>query len=94
MHNFVLGGNVSVVQRLLQVPEILNDMERKNKKGWTGLQKAIEKGHTDVAEAIKAIKQLNHQGNYLIPRRHEKQHFVFQSSKRQKSNLLTISYYN
>ena len=82
MHNFVLGGNVSVVQRLLQVPEILNDMERKNKKGKTGFDKAIEKGLTDVAEAIKAIKQLHHPGNYLIPRRHEKKHFVVASSKR------------
>ena len=82
------------MKRLLEIPEVLNDMESVNNKGQTGLDIALEKGHSEVAETIKAIKQLNHQGNYLIPRRHEKQHFVFQSSKRQKSNLLTISYYN
>ena len=67
------------MKRLLEIPEFLNDMERKNKNGQTGLDYAIEKGHTEVAETIRAMRQLHHQGNYLIPRRHEKHNFVFAS---------------
>ena len=67
------------MKRLLEIPEVLNDMERVNNKGQTGSDIAIEQGHTEVAETIKAIKQLNHPGNYLIPPMAEKHYFVFAS---------------
>ena len=76
MHNFSLsGGQLSVVKRLLEIPDVLSDIESVNNKGQTGLDYAIEEGHTEVAETIRAIKQLHHQGNYLMPWRHEKTYF-------------------
>ena len=63
------------------MPEILSDMESVNNKGQTGLDIAIEKGHTEVAETIRAIKQLHHQGNYLMPWRHEKTYFASSNGK-------------
>ena len=50
-----LGENLAVVKRLpaQELPEVLNDMERKNKKGQTGLDIAVERGHTEVAATIK-----------------------------------------
>ena len=63
MHNFSLsGGQLSVVKRLLEIPEVLNNMERKNNNGQTGLDIAIEEGHTEVAETIRAAKRLRYQG--------------------------------
>ena len=70
------------MKRLLEIPEVLNDMERKNKNGQTGLDYAIEKGHTEVAATIRAIKQLHHQGNYLMPQRHEKKTYFASSNGR------------
>ena len=67
------------MKRLLGIPEVLNDIERVNNSGQTGLDIAMEKGHTEVAETIKAIKQLNHPGNYVTPPMAEKHHFVFAS---------------
>ena len=61
MHNFSLsGGQLSVVKRLLEIPKVLNDMESVNNKGQTGLDIAMKKGHTEVGETIKAIRQLHH----------------------------------
>ena len=54
------------MKRLLEIPEILNDMESVNSKGKTGLDYAIEQGHTEVAETIRAIKQLHYPVNYLL----------------------------
>ena len=86
MHIFSLsGGQLSVVKRLLDIPKVLNDLESVNNKGQTGLDYAIEQGHTKVAEAIRAIKQLNHLGNHLITRSHENKHFVLASSKGRNS---------
>ena len=82
MHNFSLsGGQLSVVKRLLEIPEILNDMESVNNKGQTGLDYAIEEGQTEVADTIRAITQLDHPGNHLMPWRHEKNKAVFALSK-------------
>ena len=67
MHNFSLsGGQLSVVKRLLEIPDVLSDIESVNNKGQTGLDIAIEQGHNEVAEAIRAIKKLHHLGNYLM----------------------------
>ena len=54
------------MKRLLEIPEVLNDMESVNNKGQTGLDIAIEEGHTEVAETIRAIKQLHYPGDYLL----------------------------
>ena len=63
MHNFSLsGGQLSVVKRLLEIPDVLNDMQSVNNKGQMGLDIAIEEGHTEVAEAIRAAKRLRYQG--------------------------------
>ena len=77
MHNFSLsGGQLSVVKRLLEIPDVLSDIESVNNKGQTGLDIAIEEGHTEVAETIQAIMQAHHPGNYLMPQRHEKTYFA------------------
>ena len=65
------------MKRLLEIPEVLNDVERINKKGQAGLDIAMEKGHTEVADTIRAITQLHHPGNHLIPWRHEKKIMLF-----------------
>ena len=54
------------MKRLLEIPDVLSDIESVNNKGQTGLDYAIEQGHNEVAEAIRAIKKLHHLGNYLM----------------------------
>ena len=67
MHEYhFTGGQLSVVKRLLEIPDVLSDIESVNNKGQTGLDIAIEQGHNEVAEAIRAIKKLHHLGNYLM----------------------------
>ena len=63
MHKFPFtGGQLSVVNRLLEIPEFVKDMESVNNNGQTGLDIAIEEGHTEVAETIRAVKRLRYQG--------------------------------
>ena len=69
------------MKRLLEIPEVLNDVERINKKGKSGLDIAMEKGHTEVADTIRAITQLHHPGNHLMSWRHEKKHAGLALSK-------------
>ena len=47
---------------LLEIPEVLNEIASVNNNGQTGLDYAIEQGHTEVAEAIRMAKRVRYQG--------------------------------
>ena len=51
------------MKRLLEIPEVLNDIASVNNNGQTGLDIAVEEGHTEVAEAIRAAKRVRYQGD-------------------------------